>query len=121
MDFYILPHQGRLAWAAKAAAKPEKTPLQMELPKVTIQLPLYNEPYVVARLLEAVVAVLSQGQIRSTSTGRFLWSGTKHSKLSSHYQEKDAPRLLQRSNRKGFKAGALNTDYNRLKGAYSHF
>ena len=91
--FIFCLYQGRLAWAAKAAAKPEKTPLaNTELPKVTIQLPLFNEPYVVARLLEAVMQLSYpkdklEVQVLDDSSGAALKTTQN---LVAHYQEKDA-------------------------------
>ena len=118
--FIFCLYQGRLAWAAKAAAKPEKTPLaNTELPKVTIQLPLYNEPYVVARLLEAVMQLSYpkdklEVQVLDDSSGAALKTTQN---LVAHYQEKGCPiRLLQRSNRKGFKAGALKHGLQQAEG-----
>ncbi len=82
-----------------------------QLPRVTIQLPLYNERYVVERLIEEVSHIdypheLLQIQILDDSTddthpfterlvGEYQAAGTAH------------PVYLHRTNRHGFKAGAL--------------
>ncbi|HEV2418970.1 MAG TPA: cellulose synthase family protein [Terriglobia bacterium] len=81
-----------------------------ELPKITIQLPMYNERYVVERLLEAVsqidyphdkldVQVLDD----STDETAFICS-----QLVSDYRQAGFPiSYHHRANREGFKAGAL--------------
>jgi len=79
-------------------------------PKVTVQLPLYNELYVVERLLECITALdypkdKIQIQVLDDSTDESL-ALTK--KLVRAYQAKGFPIFhLHRKERKGFKAGAL--------------
>ena len=80
------------------------------LPRVTIQLPIYNERYVVERLLEAVTRVdyprdLLEIQLLDDSTDetRFVAS-----RLVSEYARAGYPvSYFHRDNREGFKAGAL--------------
>ncbi len=81
-----------------------------ELPRVTVQLPIYNERYVVERLLEAVtrfdyprerldIQVLDD----STDETRIVCS-----RLVSEYARAGVPITYHhRTNREGFKAGAL--------------
>ena len=77
-------------------------------PKVTIQLPVYNEKYVVKRLLEAVEKIdypegLLQVQVlddSSDDTSEIIAS--KIEKLHFHQYEH-----VRREDRKGYKAGAL--------------
>jgi cellulose synthase/poly-beta-1,6-N-acetylglucosamine synthase-like glycosyltransferase len=80
------------------------------LPRVTIQLPIYNERYVVERLLQTVTRVdypreLLEIQVLDDSTDetRFV-----SSRLVSEYARAGHPITYHhRDNREGFKAGAL--------------
>src|SRR3954468_2779973 len=81
-----------------------------QLPPVTIQLPLYNERYVVERLIEEVVKVeypkeLLQIQVLDDSTDDTApFAGA----LVERYRTLGYPiEYLHRTNRHGFKAGAL--------------
>jgi cellulose synthase/poly-beta-1,6-N-acetylglucosamine synthase-like glycosyltransferase len=81
-----------------------------QFPKVTIQLPIYNERYVVERLLEAATRIdypreLLQIQVLDDSTDdtRFVCS-----RLVSEYARAGHPiSYYHRAHRHGFKAGAL--------------
>jgi cellulose synthase/poly-beta-1,6-N-acetylglucosamine synthase-like glycosyltransferase len=92
----------------KRAPKPKG---QFEvLPRVTIQLPIYNERYVVERLLEAVTRVdyprdLLEIQVLDDSTDETC---IVCSRLVSEYARAGHPITYHhRNNREGFKAGAL--------------
>jgi len=82
----------------------------VQLPRVTIQLPIFNERYVVERLLEAVTQLdyprdLLEIQVLDDSTDetRFVCSA-----LVSDYARAGYPiTYLHRDNREGYKAGAL--------------
>src|SRR3954471_14099118 len=81
-----------------------------ELPRVTIQLPLYNERYVVERLIEETVKMeyprhLLQIQVLDDSTDDTApFAGA----LVERYRTLGYPiEYLHRTNRHGFKAGAL--------------
>jgi cellulose synthase/poly-beta-1,6-N-acetylglucosamine synthase-like glycosyltransferase len=81
-----------------------------ELPRVTVQLPIFNEQFVVERLLEAVcrlnyplekldIQVLDDSTDETVAVARGL---------VNHYAAKGFPiSYHHRSNREGFKAGAL--------------
>src|SRR6202050_5591181 len=81
-----------------------------ELPRVTIQLPLYNERYVVERLIEEVSKMeypreLLQIQVLDDSTDD---THPFTAALVREYQAAGVPiEYLHRDNRAGFKAGAL--------------
>ncbi len=83
---------------------------QEELPKVTVQLPLYNELYVVERLLDAIKKLeypkeLLQIQVLDDSTDESL---TLTKKIISELKKEGVPiELVTRPTREGFKAGAL--------------
>jgi cellulose synthase/poly-beta-1,6-N-acetylglucosamine synthase-like glycosyltransferase len=91
------------------------------LPRVTIQLPIFNERYVVERLLEAVTHIdypraLLEIQLLDDSTDetRFLAS-----RLVSEYARAGYPvSYHHRDNREGYKAGALAEG---LKGSSGEF
>jgi cellulose synthase/poly-beta-1,6-N-acetylglucosamine synthase-like glycosyltransferase len=81
-----------------------------ELPRVTVQLPLYNERYVVERLLEEVIKLdypkhLLQIQVLDDSTDEtHPFTAT----LVDRYQALGYPiEYHHRTNREGYKAGAL--------------
>src|SRR5712692_7031343 len=80
------------------------------LPRVTIQLPIYNERYVVERLLEAVTRIeyppdRLEIQVLDDSTDE---TRIVCSRLVSEYAAAGHPiSYLHRDNREGFKAGAL--------------
>ena len=90
---------------------PKQSPMKLEtLPRVTIQLPLYNERYVVERLLEEVVQMdypkhLLEIQVLDDSTDD-THSFTEA--LVRDYQAAGVPiEYIHRTNRHGYKAGAL--------------
>src|ERR1700675_990614 len=90
---------------------PAQPPGKLEtLPRVTIQLPLYNERYVVERLLEEVVKMdypkhLLEIQVLDDSTDD-THSFTEA--LVRDYRAAGVPiEYIHRSNRHGYKAGAL--------------
>ncbi len=82
-----------------------------QLPPVTIQLPLYNERFVVERLLEAVLKIeypreLLQIQVLDDSTDE---THAFAERLVAHYRGLGYPiEYHHRTNRAGFKAGALH-------------
>jgi cellulose synthase/poly-beta-1,6-N-acetylglucosamine synthase-like glycosyltransferase len=81
-----------------------------ELPKVTIQLPLYNERFVVERLLEEVSRIeypreLLQIQVLDDSTDE---THPYTERLCNEYRAAGLPiDYVHRTNRHGYKAGAL--------------
>ena len=92
-------------------ATTEPSPLRFEqLPPVTIQLPLYNERYVVERLIEEVLKIeypkeLLQIQVLDDSTDD---TAPFAEALVERYHTMGYPiEYHHRSNRHGFKAGAL--------------
>ncbi|MBV9183893.1 MAG: glycosyltransferase family 2 protein [Acidobacteria bacterium] len=90
-----------------------------DLPRVTVQLPIFNERYVIDRLLEAVCRLEYPRdkldiQLLDDSTDE-----TAHlaRNLVAHYAAQGHPICyLHRSNRKGFKAGALHDGLNSARG-----
>jgi hypothetical protein len=85
-----------------------KARLTDALPFVTVQLPVYNEKYVVARLLEAVAACVTpptglEIQVLDDSTDETTEIIAQKVEELSHL----SIRHLRRADRRGYKAGAL--------------
>jgi cellulose synthase/poly-beta-1,6-N-acetylglucosamine synthase-like glycosyltransferase len=105
-------HRYHLTWIyLKHRQNAPKPPRDFEtLPRVTIQLPIYNERYVVERLLEAVTRIeypreLLEIQLLDDSTDE---TRIVASRLVSEYARAGVPITYHhRDNRLGFKAGAL--------------
>ena len=99
--------------------KRKKAPIPKEWPTVTIQLPIYNEKYTVERLLSAVTkldypAERLQIQVLDDST-----DDTAHlvRGLVEEYKSKGINiEWLHRTNRSGYKAGALSRGLNSATG-----
>ncbi len=91
------------------------------LPRVTVQLPVYNEMYVVERLLDSVAALdyprdLLQVQVLDDSTDETTEIAVSR---VAHLREQGVDiELIHRTDRSGFKAGALE---NGLKTCRSEF
>jgi len=91
------------------------------LPKITVQLPIYNERYVVERLLEAVSRLdypreLLEIQVLDDSTDE---TAIVCSRLVSEYQRAGFPVTYHhRQNREGFKAGALAAGLEKTDGEF---
>jgi cellulose synthase/poly-beta-1,6-N-acetylglucosamine synthase-like glycosyltransferase len=92
-----------------------------ELPQVTVQLPLYNERYVVERLLEAVTRIdypreRLEIQVLDDSTDE---TRLVASRLVSEYaQAGHRIGYFHRENREGFKAGALAEGMKKAAGEF---
>lgn len=101
------------------APKPEK--YFDRLPRITVQLPIYNERYVVERLLDAVTRLdypreLLEIQLLDDSTDETKMVA---SRLVSEYASEGHPvTYLHRDNREGFKAGALAEGLNKATGEF---
>ena len=98
------------------------TPPQPKIyPMVTIQLPIYNERFVVARLIEAAVSIdyprdKVEIQVVDDSTDD---TRQKVSELIAKYQASGHNIThITRQNREGYKAGALKNALNEAKGEY---
>src|SRR6188768_874712 len=94
-----------------------------ELPTVTVQLPLYNEMYVVERLLDAVALIRYprdrfQIQVLDDSTDETQEiCKRKIADLAARYPELDVE-YIHRTDRSGFKAGALHNGLETAKGEF---
>ncbi|MGQ9819957.1 MAG: cellulose synthase family protein [Candidatus Kapaibacteriales bacterium] len=90
--------------------QPPKYELPKELPRVTVQLPIYNEVYVVERLIRHVcnfdypkdkleIQVLDDSTDETQGLAQTLVNEYRQKGFDIHY--------IHRNNREGFKAGAL--------------
>lgn len=92
-----------------------------ELPHVTIQLPMYNESYVVERLIDRIVELnypkdKLEIQVLDDSTDDTI---DKAKAKVEHYQKQGFDiQYIQRDNRVGFKAGALDYGLKDAKGEF---
>src|SRR5579859_896440 len=91
--------------------KPDPPQLFAELPRVTVQLPIFNEQFVIDRLIEAVCAMeypreKLEIQVLDDSTDE---TQQVASSICERYRALGLPIVyLHRTNRYGFKAGALD-------------
>jgi cellulose synthase/poly-beta-1,6-N-acetylglucosamine synthase-like glycosyltransferase len=90
-----------------------------KLPVVTIQLPVFNEMYVVERLIDAVCKIdypreLLEIQVLDDSTDET--SRIAEACVARHRAEGMDVVFLHRTNRQGFKAGALEEGLKKAKG-----
>ena len=92
-----------------------------ELPRVTIQLPMYNEQFVIDRLIEAVCAMeypkdKLEIQVLDDSTDETVQVAAD---IVARYKALGHPiEYIHRTNRHGFKAGALDEGLNVAKGQF---
>jgi len=104
--------------------KNQKPPLKgtlKELPGVTIQLPIFNEMYVVKRLIDSVVEIdypreLLDIQVLDDSLDETC--DIARACVEQHAAAGVNIRYIHRKNRKGFKAGALDEGLKTAKGEY---
>ena len=118
--------QLHLAFLYKKAGKSTSKKIDVKksdrnFPLVTIQLPLYNEKYVVERLLDSVIAVQwpkesLEIQILDDSTDET--SEIVQNKLKEEKLQDFDILHIKRKSRKGFKAGALQLGLKASKGAF---
>ncbi len=112
LSFYGLHRFAMIRGYFKGKKNMPKEPLRYftELPKVTIQLPLFNERYVVERLLESASKVrypegLLQIQILDDSTDDT--APFTEALVASYVERGFNMEYRHRKNRQGYKAGAL--------------
>jgi cellulose synthase/poly-beta-1,6-N-acetylglucosamine synthase-like glycosyltransferase len=92
-----------------------------QLPRVTIQLPVFNEMYVVERLIEAVCRIeypraLLEIQVLDDSTDETC--AIARAAVERHRRAGQDITYIHRTNRMGFKAGALENGLLTAKGEY---
>lgn len=92
-----------------------------KLPRVTVQLPIFNELYVVERLIDAVCAIkypreLFEVQVLDDSTDET--QGIARARVESWRQKGVDVVYIHRTDRTGFKAGALENGLHLAKGEF---
>src|SRR5689334_17308401 len=103
----------------KLAPRPIRHFSEEELPQITVQLPLFNEMYVVERLLKAIteidyprdrleIQVLDDSTDETVKLARSTVENYKQAGFDIHY--------IHRTDRTGFKAGALENGLQTAKG-----
>src|SRR5215471_5031249 len=102
-------------------ARPRPSKALSPLPVVTVQLPLYNERYVVGRLIAAVAAIdypreLLEIQVLDDSTDET--SQIARASVEKLSKEGFAVLHLRRATRIGFKAGALEAGRKCARGEF---
>jgi cellulose synthase/poly-beta-1,6-N-acetylglucosamine synthase-like glycosyltransferase len=90
--------------------QPKRRFAESELPHITVQLPLFNEMYVVERLLESVTRMdyprhLLEIQVLDDSTDETV--RIARAAVEKHKQQGFDIQYIHRADRTGFKAGAL--------------
>ncbi len=92
-----------------------------ELPTVTVQIPVYNEKYVISRVIDAVCRLdyprdKLQIQVLDDSTDETTRIAAR--KVEYYRQRGFDIQLIHRDNRRGFKAGALEEGLKHAKGEF---
>ncbi|MBO0857500.1 MAG: glycosyltransferase [Chloracidobacterium sp.] len=92
---------------------------ESELPRITVQLPIFNEMYVVERLLESVTSIeyprpLLEIQVLDDSTDETV--SIVRAAVEKHKQRGFDIQYIHREDRTGFKAGALENGMKTAKG-----
>jgi cellulose synthase/poly-beta-1,6-N-acetylglucosamine synthase-like glycosyltransferase len=125
MNCYVMLVLHRRAWTTMrqpAPAVPQTWPASTPpLPRVTVQLPLYNERYVIERLVEAVLCLRyprAQLEIQLLDDSTDATTAMAE-RLVEHYRSCGFHITLQhRSHRHGYKAGALAEGLTRATGEF---
>ncbi|HEY6400794.1 MAG TPA: glycosyltransferase, partial [Blastocatellia bacterium] len=99
--------------------QPKRRYAESEAPRITVQLPLFNEMYVVERLLDAVTALdyprhLLEIQVLDDSTDETV--KIAQAAVEKHKQRGFDIQYIHRTDRTGFKAGALENGMKTAKG-----
>lgn len=125
VTFYCLQQLHLLYWYFRPAKKVLSASVSFEtfseMPTVTIQLPVFNERYVVERLIETVIRMdypkdLLEIQVLDDSTD--VTTTLAAAKISEFQRQGFDIQHIRRCNREGYKAGALQHGLITAKGAY---
>ena len=101
--------------------RPERRFAESELPRITVQLPLFNEMYVVERLLESVTGLdyprlLLEIQVLDDSTDETV--RIARAAVEKYKQRGFDIQYIHRADRTGFKAGALENGMKMANGQF---
>ncbi|WP_412987732.1 glycosyltransferase [Pontimicrobium sp. IMCC45349] len=117
---YVLVETVLLIFALKAKKKNKHLALT-EFPKVTVQLPVYNEKYVIERLIDAVSKLnypKDKLEIQVLDDSNDETSTLIKNKVDFYTKEGIDIIHVQRKNRTGYKAGALDYGMQFCKGEF---
>ncbi len=92
-----------------------------ECPVVTVQVPIYNERYVVERVIDAVAALeypADRLQIQVLDDSTDDTTALAHARVDYHRSRGIDIALIHRENRQGYKAGALRGGMEHARGEY---
>jgi len=98
-----------------------ETPALTTMPRVTVQLPIYNELYVVERLIDAAAALdweREHLQIQVLDDSDDETTAIAQARVEYHRRRGIDITLIRRADRSGFKAGALAAGLARATGEY---
>ncbi len=103
----------------KLVPKPKALFAENELPRITVQLPLFNEMYVVERLLKSITEIdyprdRFEIQVLDDSTDETV--KLAHATVEAYAQKGFDIHYIHRTDRTGFKAGALENGLKSAKG-----
>jgi cellulose synthase/poly-beta-1,6-N-acetylglucosamine synthase-like glycosyltransferase len=109
------------SYLKKSRSQDKVLDINSKLPMVTVQLPLFNELYVVERLIDAVIKFnypkeLLEIQILDDSTDETV--DIVRSKIQPYVQDGFSIQHIHRIDRSGFKAGALAEGMLKAKGEF---
>ena len=119
--FFALMQSQLLFWHVRGRKEVQTPPTPLKAyPLVTVQLPLYNEPYVIERLLRAVDALTYpkenlQIQVLDDSTDH---TSDLVAQVMKTMKRRDQVSHIRRKNREGYKAGALKNGLKTAKGEF---
>lgn len=109
-----------LYWQHRRDELPPPPP-PLELPPVTVQLPLYNEPFVVEQLIDTAVALdypRDKLQIQVLDDSTDATTQIAAARIARYQTQGINIQLLHRTNRQGYKAGALANALPQTSGEY---
>jgi cellulose synthase/poly-beta-1,6-N-acetylglucosamine synthase-like glycosyltransferase len=120
MQFHLLVHYKRFQKRLKTNPVSEPQ-LNGHLPTVTIQLPIYNEFYVIERLIDAITKFnypkhKFEIHILDDSTDETV--GLVEKKMKDYVSQGFQIEHIRRTDRKGYKAGALKEGMKYAKGEF---
>ena len=112
-----------LHWRGCRPTRPQasEVPLPATWPRVTVQLPVYNERYVVARLIDAVAQLdypLDRLEIQVLDDSTDVTTAIAAKRVEFWQRRGVNIKLVHRANRTGYKAGALQHGLKQATGEF---
>lgn len=113
--------QGHLWWLSRKKAGKKPGPVKGTFPYITIQVPVYNEKYVVEDLLQCLANLQYPGdrfEILVLDDSTDETTRLVDRKVSELQSRGITARVIRRSERKGYKAGALQESLSQCQGEW---